>query len=188
MKNKLFLLTGFLLVQSFGPIKAQSAYYYYGEKKISIYESGKSCLIMEKATNKNGLRDILSGSVKSERVIEDDKYDIYVVNAVSSLAGLSEESMMVQPCYKNENGQDLLMTNYLNIELKNLADSILLYRISEKYHLSVVRQDRFLPHWYILSVTPQTQGTCLAVANEIHETGLFASSIPQYSVNSNVIV
>ena len=181
MKNKLFLLTGFLLVQSFGPMKAQSAYYYYGEKKISIYESGKSCLIMEKATNKNGLRDILSGSVKSERVIEDDKYDIFVVNAISSLAGLSEESMMVQPCYKNENGQDLLMTNYLNIELKNLADSILLYRISEKYHLSVVRQDRFLPHWYILSVTPQTQGTCLAVANEIHETGLFASSVPDFS-------
>lgn len=93
------------------------------------------------------------------------------------------DNAMVLPCYKNEYGDELVLTNYLNVELKKESDYPLLREKAMEYNLVITEQDKIMPRWYILSITPNTGKTSLEVANELYETGLFASSVADFSSN-----
>lgn len=93
------------------------------------------------------------------------------------------DNAMVLPCYKNEYGDELVLTNYLNVELKKESDYPLLREKAVEYNLVITEQDKFMPRWYILSITPNTGKTSLEVANELYETGLFTSSVADFSSN-----
>ena len=49
------------------------------------------------------------------------------------------------------------------------------------YSLEIVRQDVFLPLWYVLSITPQTGLTSVEVANLLFETGHFQCSVADFA-------
>jgi len=82
------------------------------------------------------------------------------------LKGVSTTAM-VSPCYKSENGDHIVITPYLNVKLKTATDYTLLENAARQNNLTIVSQDEFLPLWYILSVTPATNGSSLDIANKL---------------------
>lgn len=47
-------------------------------------------------------------------------------------------------------------------------------------NITIVEQNQFMPLWYTLKITKNTVGNTLEVANQFFETGLFASSQPDF--------
>ena len=177
---------------------SQSAYYYFNGNKIYIAENArKVCVVKDKKGNKTGASfqpSKESSGFKVSQTIKDNIYDITVYEAgrgnegpPSLLKTMKEaaeaDNAMVLPCYKNEYGDELVLTNYLNVELKKESDYPLLREKAVEYNLVITEQDKFMPRWYILSITPNTGKTSLEVANELYETGLFASSVADFSSN-----
>ena len=57
---------------------------------------------------------------------------------------------------RTSTGDELVLTNYLNVELKKESDYSLLREKAMEYNLVITEQDKFMPRWYILSITPNT--------------------------------
>lgn len=104
----------------------------------------------------------------------------------AKLKGVSTTSI-VSPCYKSESGDHIAITPYLNVKLKTATDYTLLENAAKENNLTIVSQDEFLPLWYILSVTPATNGSSLDIANKLYETGLFAEAIADFSSETDAL-
>ena len=192
MKKYIALFT-MLTVVSFTQLFAQKYYYYYNGEKIFLeINPNKASVIFPKGNFPKEIKSmyILEDTIK---VISDDAFYIKVVNFVdtenekniellkSDLQNNINKDVIVLPAYKNSRGNELIMTNYLNVRLKTDKDIDKLYSIAEKYNLEIVRKSELMPLWYTLNITPKTQETTLNVANAIFETGLFASSFADFS-------
>ena len=51
------------------------------------------------------------------------------------------DNAMVLPCYKNEYGDELVLTNYLNVELKKESDYPLLQEKAVEYNLVITERE-----------------------------------------------
>lgn len=126
------------------------------------------------------------------REFKDDHFRIIVCeNKVRKRSGSDSDSFkaklqavsplaIVSPCYKTTAGDNVAVSPYLNVELKQAADSTLLETAARVNNLTIISQGKFLPLWYILSVTPETNCTSLEIANWLYETGLFGESIADF--------
>lgn len=131
-----------------------------------------------------------------EREIKDNAYRIMVCSQSDSRKSTSSlmttlktvsSKAMIAPCYKSENGNCITVTPYLNVMLKDEADFPYLYDAAIEYALTIVSQDEFMPLWYILSITENTDGTSLDIANKLYESGLFAESIADFSSENDAL-
>ena len=129
---------------------SQSAYYYFNGNKIYIAENArKVCVVKDKKGNKMGASfqpAKESSRFKVSQTIKDNIYDITVYEAGRGNEGLPSllktmeeaaeaDNAMVLPCYKNEYGDELVLTNYLNVELKKESDYPLLREKAVEYNL-----------------------------------------------------
>ena len=80
--------------------------------------------------------------------------------------------------YYTENNDEVFSTPYLNVRLKTENDIDLLSSYAEKYKLRFDDYKPLLSLWYVLSVTIESEKSPLQIANELYETGKFASSQP----------
>lgn len=192
MRTKLLLIT--MMMLSVTLAFSQSSYYYYKGNKIYIQEDiQKVSVIVPKGNSLLSSQTLPLKSIRT-KTVNDATYDISVYerieNVLGTKSGTSYRSAMkstfgtgsiVLPCYKDSNGEELDMTNYLNIKLKNESDFNTLQAVAAQYHLSNITRNQFMPLWYSMTITPQSPGTTLEVANAIYETGLFASSFADFS-------
>ena len=165
-------------------IIAQTDYYYYrgGKIPLTVNES-KICVNIP--NNKEILCEGILKEIKIIDKIKDADFDISIVQK-SDLTELSSSrswkegatSVILSPCYKTMDGKEVFSTPYLNVRLKKEEDLNLLLSYAEKYGLRIVKQDSFLPLWYILSVSSETGKTALEIANTLWESGVFTSSVP----------
>lgn len=174
---------------------ADNPYYYCQGKKIPLTEANDR---MSVAITPSSQVSLPSG-YSLVREIKDDSFRILVCgndvqndfgsDAASFNARLKAVSptAMVSPCYKNADGDNIAITPYLNVKLKQISDYTLLENAALENNLTIVSQDTFLPLWYILSVTPETNGTSLDIANRLYETGLFAESIADFSSENDAL-
>ena len=172
-----------LLSCSLATFAQTETYYYYKGKAIPLYVNNeKVCVSVMKSDNEAKNKLMLNSS----QTILDDIYDITVIEAsdlqtnskLKSLLVASDDETIVTPCYKTADGKDVFSSVYLNVRLKSANDYELLCQCAKDYHLEIIRNDAFLPLWYILSVTSNTNKTPLEVANELMETNKFASVVP----------
>ncbi len=169
---------------------AQANYYYYkGEKRPLEVRNDKVILLIP-----HGYKgDYSVDNTYVEQVIMDSYYQILKESSTSMTDGEDDvfsraedsfennEYVCVTPCYVSQDGSDIVATNYLNVRLKKCDDITLLASLAEEYHLEIVRQDVFLPLWYVLSITPQTGLTSVEVANLLFETGHFQCSVADFT-------
>lgn len=104
---------------------------------------------------------------------------IYLREKVCSSDGLHR--------YQSSDGRDLTLTGYLNIKLNKSEDYPLLLSVLEKYKLEIVERNKFMPLWYTLRTTGVMSANALNIANEIFESGKFASSSPEFYGDFNDI-
>ena len=92
--------------------------------------------------------------------------------------------MIITPSYFTENNAEVYTTPYLIVKLKKEEDIDLLTSYTEKYKLKVSRHysSDFLRLVYILNVTLESEKSSLECANEMYESGNFASSVPDFAL------
>jgi subtilisin family serine protease len=172
---------------------SQSYYYYKGEKKFVNEDPTKITVLSHAGKAVKNMKAVVSG-IKEFKTISNTKYTIsvYSINAKnrssvqSSLAGVLDNDAIILPCYKDENGKEMVMTNYLSVKLKNETDFNILSSVAKKYNLEVIKQNSFMPLWYTLSITSATKMTTLDAANEIFESGFFASAFADFTYDAKL--
>lgn len=161
-------------------------YYYYKGKKIPLtLNDDKVCVSIPKDNKISS--DIFLANVKVQETIQDERFDIFVIlksdfENISSADFWKEhaKSVILSSCYITEEGFEVFTSPYLNIRLKDEQDKGLLTAYAQKYGLKIIKQDSFMPLWFILAVTQHCKKNILECANELWETGDFRASVPDF--------
>ena len=186
MINKKLFLTIIIVISCSIHAIAQTDYYYYKGKKIPlIVNENKICVSIPK-DNKD-VSDRIRANVHVLSKIKDNDLDIFVISR-SDYEKLTRQdfwkkdakSVLLTPNFYTEDNNEVFMSPYINIELKKELDIALLTSYAEQYGLRIVGQVPLMPLWYILAVTPESEKNSLECANELFESGDFASSVPDF--------
>lgn len=162
---------------------AQTYYYYYQGNKIPLtLNESKVCVSIPKDCEKTS--ETIRANVQTLNTIGDEAFDIYVITRsdfekLTSLDSWEEDakSVITTSCYFTEDNKEVVASPYLNIELKTEEDTDLLTSYAGNYGLKVVYKSPF-SLWYILALTQDSADDPLRIANELFESGDFASSVP----------
>ena len=183
MSRKKVLMLLFCISCSIHAI-AQANYYYYKGNKIPLsLNENKVVVCIPKECNETDIK--IRANVHTLNMISDEAFDICVITQsdyekLTSLDFWEEDakSVIITSCYFTESNEEVFTSPYLTVKLKKEQDIDLLTSYAEKYRLKILKQDPFLPLWYILNVTPDSDKNPLECANELYESGDFAESVP----------
>lgn len=201
---KIRIIIFMLLLYAIGVAsKAQSPYYYYGRDKIFmeadhdkvgvLIPNGKERSVMRLDAIESVILPFETNSISNSRyrISFVDLKDFNKENKSDKISALKKAvekyGALVYPSYKTGGTNEMYMTNYVNVRVKKAEDKILLDSIACVYDLEMVCGYELMPMWYTLSVTENTEKSTLDVANEIFETGLFASSYPDFTIPKGLI-
>lgn len=186
MKKILILSILLFMVCSKNAI-AQTDFYYYNGNKIPVtLNEDKVCVSIPKES------DIVSQRIQENvnilHTIADGTFDIIVISKsdYESLRAKDSwqedlKSVIITPCYFLNDNAEAVVTPYLNVELKKEQDLELLNTFVQDYKLNIMGHSTYLPLWYILSVTPESEKNPLEYANLLYETGYFVASVPDFA-------
>ena len=167
---------------------AQTGYYYKGKRIPLSVNDSKVCISIPKDSEIT--RERILANVKALDNIADEYFDILIIsqsefNKLTTLDSWKEDakSIIITSGYSATDETEVFVTPYLNIRLKREQDTDLLTSYAEKYRLKIVKQDPFMPLWYILAITLDSDINALECANKIWESGKFAESVPDLSSN-----
>ena len=181
--HKKHLLTNFFLCLCL-TIMAQTDYYYYKGKKIPlIVNKDKVCVNVPKVRGKASEK--IRANVKVVEQIKDETFDIFIVSRseygkLTLLDSWANKAkfVLLTPCYKTPDNEEVFLTPYLNLRLKKKEDIDILRSYAQELGLEIIKNDQLMPLWYILSVTSETGKNALETANILWESGKFAASVP----------
>ena len=174
-----------------GDTTPQMAYYYYKGTKIPLtLNESKVCVNIPKECK--GTSERVQANAKVLTTINDDTFDIFVISRsdfekLTSLDSWKEDSksVILTSVYFTERNEKVYSTPHLYVKLKKEQDIDLLKSYAEKYKLRIVKNVPSMPLWYILSVTLESEKSPLECANELWETGYFASSEPDFAADND---
>lgn len=188
--SRKFLLMLLLCVPCSIHTIAQTDYYYYQGNKIPLTLNENKVVVSIPKECGNTIESIRA-NVQVMGTIKDEAFDIIVTTQsdFDKLTSMdfweeSAKSVIITSGYYTENNDEVFTTPYLNVRLKKEEDADILTSYMEKYKLKIVRNMPSMPLWYILSLTSDSEEGPLVCANELYESGAFASSVPDFaSVN-----
>jgi subtilisin family serine protease len=192
-KIDVFGLTMFLF---FVTIVAQTPYFYYIDGKKEFFELDTRYIFVSVAHE--SMADILGlrrQVFQIDAVKEDNQRTDYnkrfwaevrVEDNLSDeayLAKLSEirnkgEDIIVAPYFRNQYLDKIGLSNFLYVKLKSLSDTILLKQEIQKQHAIIVRQNKFMPLWFVVSVSANSRYNAMELASHFSESGLFEHANP----------
>lgn len=162
---------------------AQTDYYYYKGKKIPLTLNDKKVCVSTSKDNKD-VCDRIRANVLVLDTIRDETFETYIITQsdFKNLTSLDfwekdAKSVIVTSSYFYEN-KELFSSPYLNVKLKKEDDLDLLTSYAEKFRLKIIRNSPFMPLWYILSLTQDSETSPLQCANTLWESREFAASEP----------
>ncbi|HEX2900249.1 MAG TPA: S8 family peptidase, partial [Bacteroidia bacterium] len=90
------------------------------------------------------------------------------------------------PYYKSERSPNerIGISTLLYVKLRDAADAQSLKRLAADNKVEILGQNKFMPLWYTLSVTRQSSGNALEVANLMYESRLFSTAEPDIMVEN----
>ena len=178
MKKLVLILIGFCF---FTNLKAQNSYYWYNNTKQVLNRDNSRTFITvknladaEEVTNElkaSGIEvdDFQSILLSSGMECDDNKYWTYVYSSNFN----SEVIVYSGPSYILENNTHVSISHLFYVKVKSLDDVDLLDSMAEVYNVSILGNNQFMPKWYTLSVTSESSGNTLDIANSFFESGLF---------------
>lgn len=120
-------------------------------------------------------QNLMFGSIKLQLELEDTKYE-EVINLLKN----NKDVIAVHPNFITSRNVEIGMSPFFYVRLKEAADYDLLKKTAEQKNVLIVEQNKFLPLWYTLICTRETPDNTLNIANHFFETGLFASTVPDF--------
>ena len=172
-------------------MSADDSYYYYCGNKMPLDRDLSRIVVIAPAAEDVSLPE--SDGFTLVNTITDTRSRIKVYRLSSSQAAgravetASSQSANVQPCYRSENGGELIPNGYLNVKLKSAADYPALQEAALQEGCEIIGRNPFMPLWYNLRVKDAPGLNPVAIANAIYETGKFACSFPSFSLDAALI-
>ena len=169
-------------------------YYYYKGNKIPLTLNEKKVVVsIPKDCDSTSKR--IRANVPFLITIKDEVFDIFIIyrsdfEKLTSKSFWEEDakSVVLSSSYYTEKNEEVFATPYLNVKLKKKEDAELLDSYAEKYGLGNLGSfSQNLPLWYVLYITPQSGKSPLECANELFESGRFASSVPDFASDDHEI-
>lgn len=187
----LFLLTAFhIMAQE----KGKYYYYYMGEKQYLTLDKTKLGITttpdFDESAIGNGLQlkslnaekgeataRTKFGSIQFQSKLSDAEYDQKVRSLKSR-----KDVVAVNPCFIDENNDSVVSSSFFYVKLKESTDYARLEQFSKEKKVVIVKQNKFMPLWYILQCTQETDDNVLLVANAFYESGFFEAASPDLSL------
>ena len=162
---------------------AQDYYYYKGNKIPLTLNEKKVCVSMSK-DNKD-VSDKIRANIQILDTIRDETFETFIITH-SDFKKLTAQdfweedakSVILTSSYYIKNNKEVFASPYFYVKLKKEEDIDLLTSYAEKYRFTIVRQNSFMPLWYILAVTKDCDKNVLECVNSLWESGDFAASEP----------
>jgi len=86
----------------------------------------------------------------------------------------------VAPVFLVGGREEAILSNFIDVRLKNADDIIILEQFAEKYSFDIVGNLVSMPLWFLLSCNKNSSKNALLVANILHETGKFSAVVPDF--------
>ena len=137
-------------------------YYYYQGKRIPL-TLNENKVIVSIPKEYDGISKRIRANLPVLSTIKDGVFDSFIIprsdfERLTSQDFWEEDakSVVLTSSYYTEDKTEVFETPYLNVKLKKEEDASLLASYAEKYRLKIVGNDSFMPLWYILHVTPES--------------------------------
>nr|WP_319571906.1 hypothetical protein [uncultured Draconibacterium sp.] len=173
-------------------------YYYKGEKQFLELNTDFVFVSVEEDKTKNvNLFSVGGGTLKKEGLSDKMKQklnssdDFYwaeiklgknTANAVydEKVAALKQivNVQIVSPYFRSAHSEKIGLTNFFYVKLKSTSDITLLEQYAKQTKSIIVKQDDFMPLWYVLSCTKSSSKNAMELANQFFESGLFQFAEP----------
>ena len=169
-----------------GPVYPLSGqyYYYYRGNKIPLTRNENTVIVSIPKENKE-VSERIKTNVLTLASIWAEAYYIYAITRTEyekltllDFWAEDSKSIILSSSYFTERNDEVYESPYLNVQLKKEEDIDLLTSYAEQYKLTIFGNSPLMPLWYILAVTPESEKSPLDCANELYESGNFASSAP----------
>ena len=165
---------------------AQTYYYYYRGNKIPLFlNENKVCICIP--VERGDILERFLATVQTQAMIKSETLPLYIItpseyDKLSSQDFWAEDSKHVvfTSSYFTQGNDEVYIYPHLIVKIKKEEDIDLLASYAEQYKLNIIYNSPLMPLWYVLSVTPESEKSCLACANELYESGDFASSSPDF--------
>jgi subtilisin family serine protease len=180
-------------------------YYYKGGKQLLDINTGSCFIASEKeitaeyiaAANVGGLKIEQTGTGIKSNLSHSETDSFYQYWAELSFDSQKNEQdylkdleslkrltgvIYVGPSFKLPKTEKYIgASNYLYIKIKSLGDSAVLSAYAKKNDCQAIRQNEFMPLWYMLRYTDNRNvKSILDIANNALETGLFNAAEPDF--------
>ncbi len=175
------MLMFFVALSLFQNLSAQKSYYYYQGAKNPLERLDDKLSIISFNDSQDALLQTKELNGLKEKEHKNSRYRITVLKSSEKLRALLDDFMkkglIVQPCYKNKDGLELIPTIDINVKLKQAKDFDLLKEYARKNDMLIIKQYKNMPLWYLVAIK---KSKILEQANKMYETGLFASASPNF--------
>lgn len=115
----------------------------------------------------------------SEIELQEPISEIQYKENLNQLRQMNKE-IVVSPYFKTSTSKKIGLSNYFYVKLKELKDSIKLKEMAVETKAKVIGSDSYMPLWYVLSVTPESQKNALEMANSYYESKKFQYAEPDF--------
>jgi subtilisin family serine protease len=191
MTNKIYISILAFLFSILGYAQSDYFYYYNNNKIFLNLDRSSVTLITETDFLKSSVSTLNLKDFNLEQENLDTNYKFSktefqqtpnIIEYFQKINLLNSNSKIIKanPNFTNTIGQKFGLSNYLYIKLKNSSDYQLLVSKSQEKNIVIVEQNQFMPLWFTLKITKNTIENTLEVANQLYETGLFASCQPDF--------
>ena len=185
--RRLLLLLMFCISCSIQAIAQTDYYYYYKGNKVPLTVNENKVVLSIPKENK-AVSERIQANVKVQATIKDDVFDIFIISRSDYEKFTSQDSwkedsksVMLTLSFFTEQKVEVFETGHLSVELKKEEDIDLLTSYMEKYKLRITFHRPSMPLWYGLGITLDSEKGPLVCANELWESGNFASSAPDFA-------
>ena len=186
-----------LLFFGFLMINAQNNHYYYyrGNKVLIALDKQSVTFSVFKKFNKNSLKRLNVKKFNLQNNKTNVQYGTIEYQSIPSNAEYNKKLEMlkniknirtVSPNFVDQDGTKMGMSDYFYVKLKKPSDFEKLQQLAEEKKVQIVEQNEFMPLWYTLRCTENTERNTLKVANYFFETGWFASSSPDFLIKDDL--
>lgn len=173
-------------------MSAEATYCYTESEKVPLYPNPTKAIVISSKKNTHML--FSAPMITPLREISCVDYDVTVIekNNTTSLATIKQnmpaaiEGTTIYPCYRDDNGNDVIPTSYLYVELKDSSDFVKLLSVAKAKNCRIIQQNSFMPLWYTLSLVSDMGYDSVEIANFIMETNLFASASPAFELMPSI--
>jgi hypothetical protein len=168
-------------------------YYYKGEKlyleintlkAIVVYNNTVSTFINNSSMVRNqyNIDKILSHEGYQEIYFLDTVPSSVYLNRLSALNSTINYQNPIEPYLKIGTDDQIRMSNYFHVKLKQLFDTTLLFAKANEMHADIVSQNKYMPLWFVLRNNGQGLQNKLTTINAFYESGLFQAAEPDLNL------